>query len=121
MFAAVNTVEPPILELANAKLLESDKPWNAERLPLVIDRVRMRLTQLSAYLGDTEWLEEGFTAGDLMMVSVLQRLKSSGLLQEFPNIDRYVNRAEARPAYLRAFAAQLAVFTDRVQQRSKDA
>jgi glutathione S-transferase len=111
MFAAVNTVEPPILELANAKLLEGDKPWSRERLPLVMDRVRDRLKQLSNCLGDAEWLDSAFSAGDLMMVSVLLRLKPSGILDEFPNLAAYVARGEARPAYKRAFAAQLAVFT----------
>jgi glutathione S-transferase len=111
MFAAVNTVEPPILELATAKLLESDKPWSKERLPLVEDRVRQRLKQLSARLGSAEWLDGGFSAGDLMMVHVLQRLKSSGILEEYPNLAAYVARGEARPAYKRAFAAQLAVNT----------
>ena len=107
MFAALNTVEPPILELANARLLEGDKPWSLERLPLVEDRVRTRLHQLSARLGDVDWLDGAFSAGDLMMVSVLLRLKSSGILDEFPNLAAYVARGEARPAYKRAFAAQL--------------
>ncbi|ESQ77965.1 glutathione S-transferase family protein [Asticcacaulis sp. YBE204] len=111
MFAATNTVEPPILELANAVLLERDKPWNAERLPLVKDRVRDRLRQLSARLGDVEWLDGAFSAGDLMMVSVLLRLRASGLLDEFENLAAYVARGEARPAYQRAFAAQLALNT----------
>jgi glutathione S-transferase len=109
MFAAVNTVEPPILEFANAKLLESAKSWSTERLPLVEDRVRTPLKQLSARLGDAEWLDGAFSAGDLMMVHVLLRLKPSGLLNEFPNLAAYVARGEARPAYRRAFAAQLAV------------
>jgi glutathione S-transferase len=109
MFAAVNTVEPPILELANARLLERDRPWNEERLPLVTDRVRTRLRQLSTSLGEAEWLDQAFNAGDLMMVSVLLRIKSSGLLDEFPNLAAYVARGEARAAYQRAFAAQLAV------------
>jgi glutathione S-transferase len=109
MFAAVNTVEPPILELVTARILEGDKPWTKERLPLVMDRVRERLRQLAARLGDAEWLDGGFSAGDLMMVHVLQRLKPSGILDEFPNLAAYVTRAEARPAYRRAFAAQLAV------------
>lgn len=112
MFAAVNTVEPPILELANAKLLEKDKPWSQERLPLVEQRVRDRLKQLSTYLSDSaDWLDGAFSVGDLMMVSVLLRLKSSGILDAFPNLSAYVARGEARPAYKRAFAAQLAVFT----------
>ena len=111
MFAAVNSVEPPILEFANAKLLESDKPWGKERLPLVAQRVRDRLKQLSARLGDADWLDGGFSAGDLMMVSVLLRLRPSGILDEFSNLAAYVARGEARPAYKRAFAAQLAVNT----------
>ena len=111
MFAAVNTVEPPILELTIAKLVEGDKPWSKERLPLVQDRVRSRLKQLSARLGDADWLDGAFSAGDLMMVSVLLRLKSSGILDEYPNLAAYLARGEARPAYKRAFAAQLAVNT----------
>jgi len=111
MFAAVNTVEPPILEFATARILEGDKPWSKERMPLVVDRVRDRLKQLSARLGSADWLDGAFSAGDLMMVHVLQRLKPSGILDEFPNLATYVARAEARPAYKRAFAAQLAVYT----------
>jgi glutathione S-transferase len=111
MFAAVNTVEPPILERETAKLLESDKPWSARRMPFVEDRVRDRLGRLSARLGDADWLDGAFSAGDLMMVSVLLRIKSSGLLDEYPNLSAYVARGEARPAYKRAFAAQLAFNT----------
>ena len=110
MFAAVNTVEPPILELSNAMILELDKPWFADRLPLIQDRVRQRLGQLSKRLGDAEWLDGAFSAGDLMMASVLLRLRSSGILDEYTNVAAYVARGEARPAYQRAFAAQLAVF-----------
>ena len=109
MFAALSTVEPPILELEIAKLLERDKPWSKERLPVVEDRVRNRLGQLSARLGDADWLDGAFSAGDLMMVSVLLRLKSTGLLNAFPNLAAYLSRGEARPAYKRAFAAQLAI------------
>lgn len=112
VFAALNTVEPPILEFANARLLEADKPWNKERLPLVEGRIRDRLKQLSSRLGDARWLDGAFTAGDLMMVSVLLRLQSSGILDGFPNLVGYVARGTARPAYKRAFDAQLAVFTD---------
>ena len=111
MFAALNTVEPPILDLATAKLLEGDKPWSKERLPVVEDRVRVRLRELSARLGDADWLDGAFSAGDLLMVAVLLRLRPSGLLDEFPKLAAYVARGEARPAYQRAFAAQLAVFT----------
>ena len=113
MFAALNTVEPPILELSTARLLEGDKPWSKERLPLVEDRVRDRLHQLSARLGDADWLDGGFSAGDLMMVSVLLRLRPSGILNGFPNLSAYVARGEARPAYERAFAAQAAINTSK--------
>jgi glutathione S-transferase len=109
MFAALSTVEPPILELTTARLLEADKPWSAQRMPLVEDRVRDRLGQLSRRLGDADWLEGPFSAGDLMMVSVLLRLRASGILDEYPNLSAYVARGEARPAYARAFEAQLAV------------
>jgi glutathione S-transferase len=111
MFAALNTVEPPILDLFTARILEGDKPWAAERLALVKERLRARLQQLSARLGDAQWLDGGFSAGDLMMVSVLLRAKPSGILDEYPNLAAYVARGEARPAYQRAFAAQLAVNT----------
>jgi glutathione S-transferase len=109
MFAALNTVEPPILDLVIAKFQEGDQPWAKERLSLVEDRIRRRLTQLAARLGDAEWLDDAFSAGDLMMVSVLLRLRASGILDEFPNLAAYVARGEARPAYKRAFAAQWAV------------
>ena len=108
MFAALSTVEPPILERQTAVIMESDRPWHKERLPLVDDYIRVRLRQLSARLGDADWLDGAFSAGDLTMVSVIIRLKSSGLLDEYPNLAAYVARGEARPAYKRAFAAQLA-------------
>ncbi len=111
MFAAVNTIEPPILDLTTARLLEGDKPWATERLPLVVDRIRDRLNPLSARLGDADWLDGAFSAGDLMMVSVLLRLRASGILDEYPILADYAARGEARPAYQRAFAAQLAVNT----------
>jgi glutathione S-transferase len=107
MFAALSTVEPPILELGTARLLEGDMPWTAQRIPLVEDRVRTRLGQLSNRLGDGDWLDGAFSAGDLMMVSVLLRLKASGMLDDYPNLSAYVTRGEARPAYKRAFDAQL--------------
>jgi glutathione S-transferase len=109
MFAALNTVEPPILELVTAKILEGDRPWADERVPLVKDRIRDRMAQLSARLGVADWLDGAFTAGDLMMVSVLLRLRPSGLLDESPKLAAYVARGEARPAYKRAFAAQWAI------------
>ena len=106
MFAAANTVEPPILDLVVAKLLEGDKPWAKERMPLVMERVRVRLKQLSARLGESEWLDGSFSAGDLMMVHVLIRLRASGILDEFPNLAAYVARGESRPAYKRAYESQ---------------
>lgn len=109
MFAALNTVEPPILELAIAKFVEGDKPWTKERMPLIQDRICNRLSQLSTRLGDADWLDGAFSAGDLMMVSVLLRLRPSGILDEFSKLAAYVARGEARPAYKRAFAAQLAI------------
>jgi glutathione S-transferase len=109
MFAALSTVEPPILELAVARFLEGDRPWSKDRLPLVEDRIRNRLGQLSARLGEANWLDGEFSAGDLMMVSVLLRSRPSGILDEYPNLAAYVARGEARPAYKRAFADQLAI------------
>lgn len=111
MFAALNTVEPPIVDLTVAKLVEGNESWYEKRMPLVRDRLRKRLGELSARLGDAEWLDGGFTAGDLLMVSVLLRVKASGMLDEYPTLSAYVARGEARPAYKRAFDAQLAVFT----------
>ncbi|ELC7323057.1 glutathione S-transferase family protein [Stenotrophomonas maltophilia] len=110
VFAALNTVEPPIVERSMAWVLEREQPWYAQRLPMLDERVRMRLAQLSAWLGKALWLDGDFGVGDLMMASVLLRLKSSGLLDEHPQVAAYVGRATQRPAYQRAFAAQLAVF-----------
>ena len=109
MFASLNTVEPPLLELVTVRITEGDKPWSAERLPLVKDRIRSRLNQLAARLGDADWLDGAFSAGDLMMVSVLLRLRPSGMLDEFSSLAAYVARGEARPAYQRAFDAQAAI------------
>ncbi|MCK1358327.1 glutathione S-transferase family protein [Bradyrhizobium sp. 199] len=111
MFAALSTVEPPIVELTMAMLFERDESWYAERLPMLRDRVRTRLGELSRRLGDAEWLDGAFSAGDLMMVTVLRRLNTSGVLDEYLEIAAYVARGEARPAFRRAFDAQLAVFT----------
>src|SRR5690606_5893029 len=110
MFAALNTVEPPIVELSMASVTERDKPWYEARLPMLRERVRTRLEQLSNRLGNDAWLDGTFSAGDLMMIAVLLRLRSSGLLDEFGTIASYVARGEARPSYQRAFAAQRGVF-----------
>lgn len=109
IFAALNTMEPTILDLQTARFLEGDKSWSQERLLLIYDRVRNRLHQLADRLHDAHWLDGAFSAGDLIMVSVLLRLRASGLLDEFPKLATYVARGEARPAYQRAFAAQLAI------------
>jgi glutathione S-transferase len=111
MFAALNTVEPPIVDRAIATLVERDKSWYEEHLAILEDRVRSRLDELSSRLGDADWLDGAFSAGDLLMVTVLRRLGGSGILEEYPNLSAYVARGEARPAYKRAFDAQLAVFT----------
>ena len=110
MFAALNTVEPPIVERSAAVIVERDEPWFAARLPMLDERVRQRLGELSRRLGEADWLDGGFSAADLLMVTVLRRLEGSGLLEEHPNICAYIARGEARPAYQRAFEAQLAVF-----------
>lgn len=110
MFAALNTVEPPIVERSMAVILEQGKPWYAERLPMLDERVHARLAELSSRLGDADWLDGAFSAGDLLMVTVLRRLGGSGLLEKYPNLMAYIARGEARPAYQRAFEAQLAVF-----------
>jgi glutathione S-transferase len=110
MFAALNTVEPPIVDRSMLTILERDKSWYEERLAILDDRVRVRLRELSSRLGDADWLDGEFSAGDLLMVSVLLRLKPSGMVEEYPTLSAYVARGEARPAYKRAFDAQLAVF-----------
>ncbi|MEZ0242787.1 MAG: glutathione S-transferase family protein [Sphingomonas sp.] len=112
MFAALATVEPPIVECTMALLFERDKAWAEARQPMLNDRVHARLRQLGAHLGDAEWLDGDFSAADILMVHVLRRLGSSGLLQDHPVVLAYIARGEARPAYQRAFAAQLKVFED---------
>lgn len=110
MFAALVTVQPPIVEHGMASMFERDKPWFVDRLPGLEQAVRQRLSQLSDRLGEADWLDGDFSAGDLLMVAVLRRLGSSGMLPDYPNLAAYVARAEARPAFQRAFADQLAVF-----------
>jgi glutathione S-transferase len=110
MFAALNTVEPPIVEHEMATYFERDKPWRDEHLAMVTERVRDRLDRLSSRLGDADWLEGAFSAADLLMVLVLRRLDGSGIVEDYANLAAYVARGEARPAYQRAFEAQLKVF-----------
>lgn len=113
LFAALNTVEPPIRVREEVMVLEQGKPWYKQRMPLLDDAVRLRLGELSDYLGDAEWLDGEFSIGDMMMVMVLFRLEDGLLLKEFPNLTAYVSRGKARPAFKRAFAAQRAVFLER--------
>jgi glutathione S-transferase len=110
MFAALNTVEPPIVEREQAPYMDRGKPWySQDRLSLLEDRIRDRLRQLANRLGDAEWLDGNFSAGDLMMVMVLRRLDGMGIREEYPSLSAYVDRGTSRPAYKRAFDAQLAV------------
>jgi glutathione S-transferase len=111
MFAALNTIEPPILDREMPTYTERDKPWYAERLPILESRIRTRLDALSRRLGDADWLDGAFSAGDLLMVTVLRRLEGSGVLEDYPRLSAYITRGKDRPAYTRAFDAQRAVFT----------
>ena len=113
MFAALNTVEPPIVEREQAFFAEGDKSWYGEHLAIIDKRVRGRLGDLSNRLGDADWLDGEFSAGDLLMVLVLRRLDGTGIVEDYPTLAAYVARGEARPAYKRAFEAQLAVFKAR--------
>ncbi len=110
MFATVSDVEPLIIQREVMEYLESDKSWAAERMPLVEQRIRDRFTELAARLGDAEWLDGEFSAADVLMVQALRRLQGQTPFNEFPALVAYVNRAMARPAFKRAFAAQKAVF-----------
>ncbi|ODT73289.1 MAG: glutathione S-transferase [Pelagibacterium sp. SCN 63-23] len=107
LFAALSTIEPPIIEREQVPYAERDKPWYSEdRLRFLDDRISDRLRDLSAWLGDRNWLDGAFSVGDLMMVMVLRRLERTGIVAAFPNLAGFVARGEARPAYQRAFAAQ---------------
>jgi glutathione S-transferase len=111
MFAALSTMEPPIVDYGMTMLFERDKSWFEERVAVLSDRVHARLSELSNRLGSADWLEGAFSAGDLLMVTVLRRLGATGAVERYPNLTAYIARGEARPAYKRAFADQLAVFT----------
>lgn len=110
VFAALDTVEPPIWDWDLARMLEPHQPWHAERQPILEARIHKRLGELGIWLGEEEWLDGTFSVGDLMLVSVLRRLKGSGMLDQHQSLEGYVARGEARPAFLRAFEAQKAVF-----------
>lgn len=111
MFAALNTVEPVVWDLVMAKVIEGDKDWSKGRLPGVMERLHQRLDELSARLGDADWLDGAFSAGDLLMVAVLRHLSGAGILQAYPNLAAYVARGEARPAFARALEALRAGLT----------
>ena len=110
MFAALSTIEPPIVEREQVEYVEADKPWYNERLPIMEDRIRHRLDDLSRRLGDADWLDGAFSAADIMMVTVLRRAENMDILEDYPSLRAYIARGQARPAYQRAFADQLAVF-----------
>ncbi|MBR0648144.1 glutathione S-transferase family protein [Roseomonas terrae] len=113
MFCALNTIEPPILEREVAGFTERDRTWFEERRPILEDRIHNRVRRLSDRLGDADWLDGAFSAGDLLMVTVLRRLERSGILETYPNLPAYIARGLARPAYQRAYDAQHAVFVAR--------
>lgn len=112
MYAALNTVEPPIMDHAIATLFQAGKPWSKPRLPSVIQRIDERFAELSNRLGERTWLDgDTFTAGDLLMVAVLRIMEGDPVLARHPRLVDYVARGTARPAFVRALDAQLAGFT----------
>ena len=115
MFAALSTVEPPIVDRDVVEYFEEGKSWQSERYAMVDARIRNRLNQLAAHMRDSAWLDGAFSAADIIMVHVLRRLEGTDVLQDYPNLAAYVARAKERPAYKRAFAAQLAIWENRTQ------
>ncbi len=111
MFAALNTVEPPIMDLSFIDIFEADKPWSKPRRPSVEERIRERLRETADRLGANDWFDGDFTAGDLMMIAVLRIIEDDPLLAEHPRLVDYVERGTARPAFQRALDAQMADFT----------
>jgi Glutathione S-transferase len=111
MFAAVGTVEPPIVEREQAAFTDPGQPWHhPARFAFLDDRIRVRLGELSAFLGTKDWLDGTFSAADIMIVHVLRRADAA-LIEAFANLAAYIARAEARPAYQRAYAAQHALYS----------
>ena len=111
LFAALNTVEPPLMDLSIVNIFEFDKPWSGQRRPSVEGRVAERLKETAAKLGDREWFDGEFSVGDLMMVSVLRIIEDEALLAAEPKLTDYVARGTARPAFQKALADQMAGFT----------
>ncbi len=111
LFAALNTVEPPIMDRAAATIFEAGEPWSAPRVPAIETRIAQRLSEAADRLGAAEWYAGAFSAGDLVMVSVLRMLEGTDLLGAHPSLDAYVARGTARPAFARALDAQMAGFT----------
>ena len=110
LIAALNSVEPMIFELASIDLFNRGQEWTAQRRPQVVEKIEARLQLLADALGDQEWFEGRFSIGNLMMVSVLRNLRHTELVAAHPNLAAFVARGEARPAFQRALADQLAVF-----------
>lgn len=110
LLAALNSMEPPIQALAEVDLFPGDPDLNAKRRPGVEQRVKTRLADLSTWLGDRPYLEDRFTAGDLMMTTVLRILRHTDLVEQIPNLQAYQDRCEARPGFRRALDAQLEAF-----------
>lgn len=110
MFAALNSVEPAVATLAEMDLLSEGQEWARLRRPAALERAKGRLAALSDWLGDREHLEGRFTAGDLLMTTVLRMLRHTDLVAQTPNLEAYRLRCEARPAFGRALGAQMAAF-----------
>ena len=110
VFAAVNSVEPSIVQLGQIDLFAAGAEWAKQRRPEVEKTVKRRLSELAAWLGERDFLEGRFTVGDLMMTTVLRILRHTDLVAAEPRLKAYQDRCEARPAFQRALSAQLAAF-----------
>jgi glutathione S-transferase len=110
MFAALNTVEPPIQDLITMDFFHTTEEWAKLRRPSLQEMINKRLLELSAKLNGHGYLEGGFTAADLMMTQVLRLLRHTSLVTQIPTLDAYCRRCEARPAFQKALADQLAAF-----------
>ncbi|WP_437562742.1 glutathione S-transferase family protein [Sorangium sp. So ce542] len=110
MFAALNSVEPQVQSLAEIDLFHPEEEWAQLRRPSAVDAVKARLTKLSDWLGERDYLEDRFTAGDLLMTTVLRTLRHTQLVAEIPALEAYRLRCEARPAFQKALAEHMAPF-----------